>query len=252
MIKGLRSTCLFAAVCLLLMPGPAHAGIWRYIEELSGPGPFNSLKKLPPGEFRLGCWKNQDYYDGSSTFATTPSTANHFQKMAFVPMLHMPCMRGGKPGKFSRVSLNVEWSYLRTAGGDGKVVYDDQKQRPEELFALEAFLVWQPVLGLEVGAGMGAFRFYTEKDGVWRLGMEPMRVDLRPFDAFLPKTRKYMDPVFWRIVRSFGVRQSFVFLPGTLKASDFGGSSGFSADNDYLKSIELIFDCSALLRRLAH
>ncbi len=37
-------------------PTVADAGIWRWVEELSGPGPFKGATL----EFRAKCWQNDD------------------------------------------------------------------------------------------------------------------------------------------------------------------------------------------------
>jgi hypothetical protein len=248
--KRVTSALLFCALVQAAAPPSAHAGIWRWIEELSGPGPFGG----PVLEVRAHCWDGKDLYPGVAT-ATTDRTSGQKKADAVASFFTVKthCLSGDvKSGQFAKVSLNFEFGRLEADPSKNQLVYDDGQPRRVVLYPVEAMVYWQPALGLEVGAGGGVFVFSTSRNTFARPVFEPMRLDIRPLDAFLPKSKKWMDPKLLRFLRSIAFRQSFLIFPKNMNARDFGASASndFNESYDIVKSFELIFDCSALFRRL--
>lgn len=162
------------------------------------------------------------------------------------------CLSGAKAGKYPHVSLDFEVGYLSTKPANNPIRYDDGQPRRVRLIPIEAILYWQPVLGVEIGAGGGAFIFSTSRATFATPVIEPMRVDIRPFDALLPKRKDRMSGFWWRGLRSLGFRQSFVFLPREITAEDFGGGADntFRERGEIIKSFEIVIDFFPIFRKL--
>jgi hypothetical protein len=248
MMKRFFVALAVAAVSPLVAPSSAQGGILRYLDELSGPGPFWGAT----AELRLGCWKGEEYYPGSSVFRTAVAPDTAAEKTARWLSIKTQCLTGLSHGKYPRVSFNVESGILWTHKSDNPILYDDGQKHRAYLVPIEAFVYWQPTLGLEVGAGGGMFIFWTSQGGDARPVIEPMRVDIRPFDAFVAKRKDRLTPRKWRFLRSLTFRQSLVFLPGKLDADTFGGGAGntFKESNELLKSFEFVIDFAPFLRKL--
>ena len=253
MIKGFSSASRFAVVCVLLMPLPAQAGIWRYIEELSGPGPFFGATV----EFRALCWQNEEVYAGAAARdQPEPEGRSHIagRSLAALVGLKTQCLRNAQAGTYPHISLNFESGYLQAKPANNPILYDDGQPRRVHLVPIEAIVYWQPVLGLEVGVGAGMFVFSTSAGSFVAPVIEPMRVDIRPFDAFLPKRKDRMTGFGWRVARSITFRQSFVMFPREMDAADFGGGAGntFSERGEIIKSFEFVIDFAPLFRKVAN
>jgi hypothetical protein len=236
--------CLF--VHALVAPTAADAGIWRWIEELSGPGPFKGATL----EFRVKCWRSEDLFPPEKPEPEKPEPV--VRSLGVAGAIKTQCLSGARAGKYPRVSLNVEAGYLSTSPANNPILYDDDQPRRVTLYPIEAIVYWQPVLGLEIGAGGGVFIFSNPRATFATPIIEPMRVDIRPFDAFLPKRADRMSGFWWRSLRALGLRQSFVFLPKEIDAADFGGGAGntFREKGEIIKSFEIVIDFFPIFRKL--
>ena len=122
-----------------------------------------------------------------------------------------------------------------------------QQGQPVDLVPIEAIFYWQPRLGVELGTGGGVFVFTSPDFRDFGVPViEPLRVDVRPFDlAFHPGATGR----FKNFLRMLTIRQAIVWLPKRIDAVRFGAPSAlnsFSERHEMLPSIDLVIDFGAL------
>jgi hypothetical protein len=249
-MKRFLVTLLVAAVWASVSPTVAHAGILRYLDELSGPGPF----KGPTAEFRGHCWGHRKIADDTPVRTEDTSAAELIggilQAVTTLSSVKMACINKTPPDSYHRFSVNIESGFLRAK--KNPILYTDGPRRVD-LVPIEAFFYWQPTLGLEIGTGGGMFFFFPKDRSVLpTVVIEPMRVDIRPFDVLWAKRTKDRMSGFSRVLRGVTFRQSFVYFPERLTAADFGGGPGntFSVKGDVVKSLEFVFDVMPYFRKI--
>lgn len=234
----------FALVaCLLVQAGgapPAHANIWRWIDELSGPGPF---KGIAP-EFRVKCW-------GATPLPDDAPKDERVERIAGVFTAKLPCPTPPEPGTYYEFSLNLQVGILWSRDNPIEYAQDlPASQKKVMLFPVESVLYWQPALGFEMGAGGGLFIFQNSR--LFATQYVPVidlfRLDVRPFDmVFHPKKNNLTR----KLLRTLTFRYGIVFIPQKLDATYFGGSPGdpFTPRRELLRSYEVVVDIEPLLRK---
>src|SRR4029450_8714229 len=122
-MKRLAVLSFVGFVCVMSAPAPAHASIWRYIDELRGPGPFFGATL----QFRARWWKNEDLYPGAKP-SSPPSKdeGNLGFKSLGAPLvgLKTQCLSNAKIGTYPRISLNLESGYLQAKAANNPIRYD--------------------------------------------------------------------------------------------------------------------------------
>jgi hypothetical protein len=237
---------LALGLCLAALgasPRPASANILRWIDELSGPGPFKGWVI----EGRVVCWGAPPKPEPG---APKPTEAE--EPVAGIGG-KLPCLVRRIPeNSRRRYSLNVEAGKLWAK--DNHLEYNrelTEDERRVKLTPVQVTFYWQPLRGLELGHGAGVFFFYGN-DGLFerftRFVIEPLRVDLRPFDLAIrdPQSR---DRLSSKLLRMITLRQSVVLLPKGFTAADFNATGSFRTEREVLPSYSLLFDIEPLFTK---
>lgn len=232
-MKKLASTLVLCFAVQTAAPTAAHANIWRWIEELSGPGPFIGLSP----EFRVKCWgpspvtKTEPYRAGGAT-------------------LKFPCPNTPEADTYFQFSFNIQTGILW--GQKNPVEYDEELTDAEKkvmLFPVEAIVYWQPKLGVELGAGAGIFIFKNSQrfPTLFVPVIEPLRVDVRPFDLMLgPHQQKFGH----KLLRSITARYGLLVFPQKLDGTHFGGRAGARFTPEAVNSYEIAIDLEPFVRKM--
>jgi hypothetical protein len=190
----------------IVTPTAAEAGLWRWIEELSGPGPFIG----GTAEFRVRCWVEvplgSDVYDARTAGGVS---------------WKFPCPNKAEPGNYYRYSLNLEGGYLFSL--NNPISYQRDGGEAEgavvHLVPLEAFFYYQPRHGVEFGAGGGLYWFNSSQFASFGVPVLEVRADVRPFDMVL----NINDTSKWaNFRRMLTARVGAVFLPKRIDGTRFG------------------------------
>jgi hypothetical protein len=227
---------LLSALMSLTLPTLADAGIWRWIDELSGPGPWNGVQL----EARVLCF--------------VPETEEETARWQRTIGGKTPCLFVDEsPERRSRVSINFEFGMLWAK--DNPIEYGealDQDQKRVRLFPMQGMLYWEARRGIELGTGGGIF-FFSSKHGLFdnfhRIVLEPMRVDVRPFDILI-RDQGRRDKLHWKLARTLTFRQSMIFIPKGFDAADFGSQvDPFDSPREVLPSMSMIVDLGAFFSK---
>jgi hypothetical protein len=245
----MRRATVIVTLCVAihtLTASQANAHILRWIDELSGPGPFvgGSI------ELRVKCWKDKNIIEQHELAALSDEKRKKWADMLALG-LKSGCPGEHKRNTYQQFSLNVETGYLHAKERDNPITYDDGQKRGVNLVPVEVFVYWQPTLGLELGTGGGFFLFF--KKGLYYspvFVLEPMRVDIRPLDVLLAKK---VDKVSfgWNTLRALTFRQSFIYFPNRMTAADFAGGANntFDERGEVVKSFAVLFDLEPFFRK---
>lgn len=226
-------TMMFAACFHLLIPTPAHA-FWRWIDEWSGPGPFNGVGIT----WRLVCVPDKD---GGLLWDDPSGTTVSERKKAIGALVGSGCVQPLKV-RTPRASLNVEAAWFTShsnhlqyaSGGDHSV----------QLLLVEptVSIHLDPDLKrdfLELGFGAGVM--VTSGNGFQsfkRVIIEPVRWDVRPF-AFAGKAGS-----------AIGIRAALLMVPRGFDATDFGAIPGsFHVSRDIVPTLGISVDVLKLLNK---
>jgi hypothetical protein len=228
-MKRIASVIVACVVIQAVAAVPAHANIWRWISELSGPGPFWIGASA---EFRVKCWP-----------APLPPSKTQGAEAAVIGF-KFPCPEEIKTNEYPRFTLTVEGGALYTPHNPIRYVRNGSLVDGEGVWLVpaQAMFYWQPVLGLELGTGGGVFVFEGSQFRAFGVpAIEPVRVDVRPWDMA-------RDPAdvsrSTNILRMVTLRAGLVFLPTRITAVRFGGSE---ADNALNEPHELLFSFGVVI-----
>ena len=211
-----------AAVLLALAPQPAYAdlGFFRWIDRLSGPGPFSGLF----ADVNFLC------------IARRPATATDPAKV--VAEVDLDC-HANREHRLLLVGVQV----AALSGTNNLVYAPPQDQNPPDVRAY-------PVLGtmtyslhpaLDVGGGIGFVRFSGRGFGFSRFALEP-QVTLKPLVLF---ARSKPSP---RLLEVLHLRFNVTGILGGIEAEDFGAVSGLSRSAEWLKGFTIIVNVGSLFR----
>ena len=150
------------------------------------------------------------------------------------------------------VSLNVEAGMLWAKDNHLPYTGDlDEDQRRVKLTPVQVTFYWQPLRGLEIGHGAGVFFFYSRHDlfdRFSRITIEPLRLDIRPFDLAL-RDDISRSKLSSKLLRMITLRQSVVILPKGVTAADFNALGSFRTEREVLPSYSLLLDIEPLFTK---
>jgi hypothetical protein len=232
----------------LLTPVPAHAFFWHWLDELSGPGPFNGKEF----EFRLYCWHEPD--DKADIKREDVARTTTEKAMVLLPVVTSPCLNN-VPLNHKRTG-SFSLTYTRQGTDSPNLTYDaDQfKRRSVKLTTVRPTFWIRPARSVEVGAGVGFYTFSGddfETFTTWTI--EPLIFDVKPFalvrDAFhhgKPPEKGLPDTHFDQIL---SLRVGLIFFPQEIKDTDFGAKANtFSVSHEKLPSFSVLLDLEPLWR----
>jgi len=197
---------------LTLWPSAAFAakGWWGWLEELSGPGPFQGPGVAVP----VFCMKDSE---------------------------HVSCWRGVDPAPNRRLLVGV----ARLGSGHNlrfKDLPDTPDNRREvKVLQISGVYMFRVLAAVDVGFGAGTMRFSGAGfEPLWRFTLIPGSVSVHPF-AFIDGWKK--NP--WAHVVRAEIETSFVTQG--LKASQFGTpASSFSVGPESVARAAIVVDFSTL------
>jgi hypothetical protein len=246
-------------------PHPAHANIWRWIDELSGPGPFTGYEI----EWRVVCFGEPAAPLTAEQLAAIgrqeappgpdePEKKNPKAKAAAVAVgfLAPGCVIDRVPvGGRRRASINVSFGWF--ASYNNHLRYDPPARDAGDsalevkLTSLESSFDYRLFPGLDAGAGVAVYFFSGAKfDSFSRLTIEPLRFSLRPIAmAKSDSACLSSDEPCWQ--RTLVVRASYFLIPKGFAAEDFGAVPGtYRTSRDKLFSVAIMADTEPLYRWL--
>jgi hypothetical protein len=245
----MRRIWLKLAFCSLLFffssPGTADAQIWRFIYELSGPGPFNGLE----WEWRVFCLSEPD------RDSQTPAAADRGDGLSRALQILGPgCLFHPVPlNEVRRASFNVSFGVLNARHNDLR--YTNlfpagilPPSRDVKLTTLEPTFWWRPLKTVEVGTGAGFLWFSGEAFDWFQRGfLEPFRLDVRPVALIGDVTGR--GHAEW--TEAFSFRASLVITPAGFRAENFGAIPGtFQTAREVLPSFSVYFDIEPIARQI--
>jgi hypothetical protein len=189
-------------------------GWWRWIEQLSGPGPL----KGPEFEVGLYCFSGSGSPALASQGPFCDTDPEHDVKAA--------------------VRLDVAWLW-----GKNNLRYPAGVTVPENVRAF-SWLAAVDVAAqpwLEIGAGLGSIRFSnTPADSFSKPAIEPIRVIWKPL-AMKSGAADWLE--------AFQIRYRGIVLPSGFTAEDFGAVPGtFDAGAEFINSVSFVVNLANLLR----
>ena len=211
-------------------PAFGQAGVIRWIEKLSGPGPFFGAGFEIYG---LCYAAEKDSIEAADPEATTRRT------WFFDPN----CARAARDRQ--RLTVGVQWSKLF---GDNDLQYDELAVPEDQRDGvwLTTFLASADLgvaRALDVGAGIGFMHFSGIQPGSFtRLALEPLRVTLKPL-AMQPVTSGGMRSAYRR--EWLQLRLVMTVIPGGFDAEDFGAIPGsYSSGTEVQANIYIIVNAA--------
>jgi hypothetical protein len=260
-LRRLGLIALCTGLTFALTPTSATANIIRWVDKLSGPGPFWG----PQFEWRLVCVSGDpETTDGEKervrklqndpSRRQAPITPSDYQPKAVIPAIGIlgPCMfdRGPENG-MRRVSINVGVGILWTHNTND-LKYESQlskKDRTVNMTTLETTAMWRVRRGVDAGPGIGLAWFSGRQfDSFKRVALIPVRIDYRPFDAYLGCKDPGCGDSTKR--RMLNLRFDLTVIPRGFDGKDFGAAPERFAPRDILPSVSFIIDLYPVARRL--
>jgi hypothetical protein len=247
----MRRLGLALTLCLLAhlaLPSPAHAW-WHWIDELSGPGPFNGFEV----DLRLVCFSEQV---ATKKVDEERDDNQRLKKAMLAGSLPPGCRFKPVPLENQRrASLNLDVAYLWA--NRSNLQYADQGRHSVHLFILRPTFWVRPARSIEVGAGVSLYHFDGNSFNAFsRVVIEPLIFDLKPLalirDALGQSDkndlRDHPDSQ-WDLLVS--LRFGMAFIPKGFDATDFGAIPGtYHTPHDFLPTVSLFLDWDPIARRL--
>lgn len=248
MMTLVRLTVVTALVFVL--GGTAHAGVFGWIEKLSGPGPF-----LVTGE-AIPLWcrgiKDKDLRQTEADLANGLFRSQN-QGLGAKEVIHDAALKVAKPTWFTTYncrSAAQDAPYL-VAGGDVLVMWTHDNPFTSESnstiigFSLIPYLDVHVNRYVDIGTGFGATRFSgTGFDSFWKPTYQPLRVTFRPL---VPLGRKKIfEALLFRVTAT-----SY----GKMRGSDFGTNPNgisYKQDGEFVWGTVVMLDLSRLIRYQKH
>jgi len=230
--------CVVAFVACLLVqaaaPAPARANIWRWIDELSGPGPFHGYQY----EWRVVCGGRP----GSSE-----RKQDDKRSLLFALGGIGPCLIDRVPKNDRRVwSVNTSVGWF-SATRNPLLPDAAEDRRKVDLTTFEATVMWQPYVGVDVGTGVGVYWFGGAAfDSFSRTALLPLRVDARPAELI----NRDVDKSRWWWTAMLGARFDVAVIPRGFDAADFGAPPRRFASRDTLTNWAVMIDLEPLARKI--
>jgi hypothetical protein len=231
------SLTLACAIPLCFIAAPANAQIWRWIYELSGPGPFSGLEF----ERRLLCFSDQ-----SSRPAPPPASPGRERAARALEILGPGCFfRPTPPDRVRRASINLAVAVLDAS--ENNLRYGNPSvDRDVKLTSIEPSLWWRPTASVEVGTSAGILWFSGPAFVSFRRGFfEPIRIDVKPLAlASGLTTRSHPE---W--TEFLSLRAGLIVIPHGFRAEDFGALPGsFQTSREALRTFAVFVDLEPVAR----
>jgi hypothetical protein len=268
-LRRLGLIALCTGLTFALTPTSATANIVRWVDKLSGPGPFKGFEI----EWRLVCLGDpQPSYALSDPGEVEKQRAaaekeveddGKINKKARAAATALGLLAPGcvvdkvEKGALRRSSVNVAFGVF--ASTKNRLVYNppgtDEKDpfNQVKLTTLELSFDYRLVRGVDAGAGIAAYFFSGARfDAFTRLALEPIRLSWRPVAMFASDSKclpTKSDSPCWQ--RMLVVRTSYFVIPHGFDAEDFGATPGtFRTSRDKLFSYAFMADTEPLYRWL--
>ena len=190
--SDMRRLCITLTLCLLVQaaaPPAAHAWLWEYFEEMSGPGPFTGWAF----EWRLVCFSEPDPANRDAVETDDES------KRAAAKLLQFfgpGCFFKQVPVQNRRTaSINLKFGFLDAKEND--LHYrSDRISRDVKMTTLTPSVAWRPTRSVETSFGVGVMWFSGPAfDSFTRVYVQPIQVDLKPLAAI--NQLRGADAVWW-------------------------------------------------------
>jgi len=221
------------------VPGIAHASLWDWIQEMSGPGPFKGYNKTLLNVIYTACPGQAAAPAGLKPFD------NSRDKVPDPGIKKTPC-----------------WFF------DSRLLrYDGSGSFPAavDVHAIDGGIAWQfaSYQRFSVGVGMGVMRFTGRNDATTNaFALTLPRVDMMPLAIIVPLfvkpsavTRMATHPA----LRILKFHLGGLYLPRDFDATNFGVEKGsgpqqstFSTSHEYLLSRGFFVDLGELIPWLSH
>ena len=231
MRRGSLALSLCMLVVVVFQAAPAQAQFWRWIDEMSGPGPFQG----PGFEWKLVCFGDQP---------DSPARGGRGEALG---ILGPGCLTRPVPPRARRGWVNVEFDLLKA--DKNPLQYANREQdRDVALTLLEPSVWWSPAIWVDTGVGLGVAWFSGPGFPTFhRAFFEPIRVNLKLL-TLIGRARSE-NPPEW--LDFFSIRASAVVLPRSFRAEDFGAIPGtFQTSREVLQSYAVAVDFEPLIRYL--
>jgi hypothetical protein len=212
-------------------PAPAHAQFWHWIDELSGPGPFQG----PGFEWKLVCFGDQ------------PDAPTRDGRGSALAILGPGCLTRPVAPRARRGFVSLAFGLLNA--DENPLRYANPEQdRDVDLTYLEPTIWWSPAIWVDTGVGAGIMWFSGPAfPSFRRVYFEPIRVNLKVLTLF--GRMRSETPPEW--LDAFSLRAAAVVIPRGFRAEDFGAIAGsFQTSREVLPSYAVAVDFEPIVRYL--
>ena len=237
------------AVLVFILGGTAHAGVFGWIEKLSGPGPFGMVGEATPiwchGLAQADVTRNElEISQGRAH----PELSRISDVKLRDQLIHVTALNETRRQWFVTYNCRAAAQDSRyvVVGSDFLIMWTHQNQfaPPDDQLVLGLSAIPYVDVRLhrfvEIGAGFGFTRFSGQGlDTFWRPTYQPLRLTFRPLDGT-------KAPAFFRAL----LFRATVTGYGKFQASDFGSNpNGISYKNDgkLVWGVGVLLDVSRLL-----
>ena len=240
----MRRLCITLTLCFLVQaatPPAAHAWLWEYFEELSGPGPFTGWSF----EWRVVCFSEPD---PANSDAVETDDESKLAAAKLVQFFGPGCFFKQVPVQNRRTaSINVKFGFLDAKDNDLQY-RSDRISRDVKMTTLTPSVAWRPVRSFEAAFGVGVMWFSGPSfDSFTRVFVQPIQVDVKPLAAI--NQLRGADAVWWDELLS--LRAGITIVPRGFDATDFGAIPGtFRVSRDTLNTAAVFLDLESLVMKL--
>ncbi len=246
--------CVFAQLVR-----PSHADAWwHYFDELSGPGPFNGVEV----DVRVICFARSPAASTDRVKETEDSDRRAASRL--LSIVSFDCIYSKPHGAESHwgsprldeqrwLSFNVDVVYY--FAHHHHLEYDDNVRHAVRAFSLRPTVWYRLRRGMDIGAGVGVYRFMGNGfESFNRMSVEPL-IDVRPVALIKDlvghrpaSVDRYPDSQLDQIL---SVRTGLVYMPNGFTDRDFGAQSNrLHTSHEALWTVAVDIDLSPIARQL--
>lgn len=265
-MRRLGATFVCCVLFHLALPAPADALFWRWLDELSGPGPFNGIEI----EARLYCFPDRvqrsvatpaqtmdaNGQAGGSSVLEAGKREARAPRRAFLAA-QLPCLNKSSREGPRKASVNLTTSY--NWARNSNQIYADGRDHKVHYIEVRPSVWVRPARSIDVGTGVSWLLFRGDRfDSFSRIAFEPVMVDIKPFALLndlrrrTPLVRKYVMPdAEGDLFLTF--RTGVMLMPKGFTDRDFGAEPNtFSVGHEWLPMFSVLLDLDFLRRRVRH